>query len=56
MTRFADPWYFALALLVLARVALVIRDRRRHFGAFAFSSFSLLAPASKFPNAALMDD
>ncbi|HEY0140786.1 MAG TPA: VWA domain-containing protein [Thermoanaerobaculia bacterium] len=42
MTRFADPWWFALALLVLARIALLIRDRRRSEGAFRFSSLSLV--------------
>jgi Ca-activated chloride channel homolog len=44
VTRFASPLWFALALLVLARVVLLIRDRRRDRGAFTFSSFSLLAP------------
>jgi Ca-activated chloride channel family protein len=44
MTRFASPFWFALALLVVARLGLLIRDRRRHAGAFTFSSFSLLAP------------
>lgn len=45
MTRFADPWFFALVLLVLARVVLLFRDRRAHSGAFRFSSLSLVAPA-----------
>ncbi|HWS72563.1 MAG TPA: BatA domain-containing protein, partial [Thermoanaerobaculia bacterium] len=44
MTRFASPLWFALALLVLARVVLLLRDRRANVGAFTFSSFSLLAP------------
>lgn len=44
MTRFASPLYFLLALVVIARVALLIRDRRRAFGAFTFSSLSLVAP------------
>ena len=42
MTRFADPWLLLLALLVIARAALLVFDRRRHTGAFAFSSFSLI--------------
>jgi len=44
MTRFASPLFFALALLVIARIVLLIRDRRANVGAFTFSSFSLLAP------------
>ncbi|HEV7922862.1 MAG TPA: VWA domain-containing protein [Thermoanaerobaculia bacterium] len=46
MTRFATPLALALALLVIARVALLIRDRRARFGSFAFSSFSLLPAKS----------
>jgi Ca-activated chloride channel family protein len=42
MTRFASPLWFALALLVLARIALLIRDRRARSGAFGFSSLSLV--------------
>jgi len=45
MTRFADPLWLALALLVLARVFLLWRDRRNRFGAFGFSSLSLVAPS-----------
>ncbi len=44
MTRFADPLWLALAVLVLARAFLLWRDRRGRFGAFGFSSFSLFAP------------
>jgi Ca-activated chloride channel family protein len=44
MTRFADPLWFALAALVLARIALLWRDRRARAGAFGFSSLSLVAP------------
>jgi Ca-activated chloride channel family protein len=44
MTRFASPLWFALALLVVARVVMLIRDRRRDTGAFTFSSFSLVTP------------
>lgn len=45
MTRFAHPLFFALALLVLARIALLVRDRRARVGAFGFSSLSLVATA-----------
>ncbi|HYI13644.1 MAG TPA: VWA domain-containing protein [Thermoanaerobaculia bacterium] len=48
MTRFADPLWFALALLVIARVVLLVRDRRKRVGAFGFSSMSLTAPATRF--------
>src|SRR5712692_318730 len=44
MTRFASPLWLLAALLVLGRVALLIRDRRRHFGAFTLSSMSLVSP------------
>ena len=44
MIRFASPWLFLLAVAVALRIALVIRDRRWHFGAFAFSSLTLVAP------------
>src|SRR6266851_7573340 len=44
MTRFASPFWLLAALLVLARIALLIRDRRRHFGAFTLSSMSLVSP------------
>lgn len=44
MIRFAHPLWFALLALVVARLALAIRDRRRRFGAFTFSSFALVAP------------
>jgi Ca-activated chloride channel family protein len=43
MTRFASPFWFALALLVIARVVLLLRDRRAQRGAFGFSSFSLVS-------------
>lgn len=46
MIRFASPWLLLLALAVVVRVALIIRDRRKHFGAFPFSSLSLVAPRS----------
>jgi len=45
MTRFADPLWLAASLLILARIALLLRDRKKRFGAFGFSSLSLVAPA-----------
>ena len=45
MTRFADPLWLALSLLIVARIALLARDRQKRFGAFGFSSLSLVAPA-----------
>ena len=45
MTRFADPLWLLLALLVVARVVMAIRDARRREGAFAFSSLALVAPS-----------
>lgn len=44
MIRFASPWWLFAALLVGARVALHFRDRHARFGAFRFSSLSLIAP------------
>ena len=44
MTRFAHPLWFALAALLAARIALLIYDRRKKYGAFSFSSLSLVAP------------
>jgi Ca-activated chloride channel family protein len=46
--RFATPLCFALALLIVLRVALLIRDRRARFGAFRFSSLSLISPKQSF--------
>ena len=48
MTRFAHPLWFALAALVVARIALLVRDRRRQTGAFGFSSLSLVNKAKSF--------
>lgn len=45
MTRFAHPLFFALAALVVARIALLWWDRRARGGSFGFSSLSLVAPA-----------
>ncbi|HEX3068651.1 MAG TPA: VWA domain-containing protein [Thermoanaerobaculia bacterium] len=44
MIRFANPLWLLLILLVIARIALVIRDRRKGFGAFTISSLSLITP------------
>jgi len=43
MTRFASPLWFALVLLVIARAALLWRDRRERLGSFGFSSLSLVS-------------
>jgi Ca-activated chloride channel family protein len=43
VTRFAHPFWFALAALVAARIALLVYDRRKQHGAFAFSSLSLVS-------------
>ena len=48
MIRFAQPLWFALLALVIFRVALAVRDRRRRFGAFTYSSFALVAPKRSF--------
>lgn len=44
MTRFASPLWFALGLVVVARIALLVRDRRARGGAFGYSSLSLVSP------------
>ncbi|HYK04218.1 MAG TPA: VWA domain-containing protein [Thermoanaerobaculia bacterium] len=48
MTRFAHPLWFALAALVIARIVLVVRDRRARMGAFGFSSLSLVGRTRSF--------
>lgn len=48
MTRFADPLWLALALVIVGRVFLLWRDRRRATGAFAFSSLSLISAGRGF--------
>jgi Ca-activated chloride channel family protein len=48
MIRIANPWFFAATLLVVARVVLAVADRRRRFGSFAFSSFSLVGARRTF--------
>lgn len=45
MTRFASPWWFLLAIAIVARVVLLVRDRRRGLGGFTFSTLSLVAPS-----------
>ena len=42
--HFASPLWLIAALLIALRVALLIRDRRRHFGAFTISSLNLISP------------
>jgi Ca-activated chloride channel family protein len=48
MTSFASPLWLLAALLILARVALLVRDRRRRFGAFTISSLNLISPKLPF--------
>ena len=48
MIRFATPLWFALALLVIGRVVLLVRDRRRQFAFFRFSSLELVSPKRSF--------
>ncbi|HWW62130.1 MAG TPA: VWA domain-containing protein, partial [Thermoanaerobaculia bacterium] len=45
MTRFASPLWLLLLVAILARILLLVRDRRARVGAFTFSSFSLVAPS-----------
>jgi Ca-activated chloride channel family protein len=42
MIRLGSPWWLLLALAVVVRIALLVRDRRRRMGAFGFSSLSLV--------------
>ena len=44
MIRFANPWWLLLAIAVIARIALLIRDRRSRFASFTVSSLALVAP------------
>ncbi len=48
MTRFASPLWLALAVLVIARIVWLIRDRRARVGAFGYSSLSLVSTARSF--------
>jgi Ca-activated chloride channel family protein len=43
MTRLATPFFFTLLLLVLARVAMLWRDRAAGFGDFGYSALSLVS-------------
>ena len=43
VTRFASPLWLLAALIVIARIALLVRDRRRRFGAFSISSMALVS-------------
>jgi Ca-activated chloride channel homolog len=45
MTRFASPWFFLLVVAIVARIVLLVRDRRHDVGGFTFSTLSLIAPA-----------
>jgi Ca-activated chloride channel homolog len=45
MTRFASPWFLLLVAAVVARIVLLVRDRRRDVGGFTFSTLSLVAPS-----------
>lgn len=51
MIRFADPLWFTAALLIAARVTLLIRDRRRRFASFQFSSLELVGQKRSFRTA-----
>jgi Ca-activated chloride channel family protein len=44
MIRFANPFWLLLTLVVIGRMALLVYDRRRRFGAFGISSMSLVTP------------
>jgi Ca-activated chloride channel family protein len=44
MIRFANPLWLLLILAVIGRIALLVRDRRRRFGAFTISSLSIASP------------
>jgi Ca-activated chloride channel family protein len=44
MIRFANPLWLLLILALIGRIALLVRDRRRRFGAFTISSMSLVTP------------
>ena len=44
MIRFANSLWLLLILALIGRIALLIRDRRHRFGAFAISSMSLVTP------------
>lgn len=45
MTRLASPLWLGLLAIVVLRLVLLLVDRRRRFGAFEFSSLSLVSPS-----------
>ncbi len=51
MTRFAAPLFFVLLLVMIARVMLLLRDRRSGLGVFGFSSLSLVRNRATFRSA-----
>jgi Ca-activated chloride channel homolog len=46
--RLASPWWLLLLLAVALRIALLVADRRRREGAFAYSSLSLVRAKRTF--------
>ncbi len=44
MIRFANPFWLLLILALIARVVLLVNDRRKRFAAFTIPSMSLVAP------------
>jgi len=48
MIRLGSPWWLLLAIAVIVRVALLVRDRRKRIGAFRFSSLSLVREGTSF--------
>lgn len=48
MIRLGSPWWLLLAVAVIVRVALLVRDRRKRTGAFRFSSLSLIREGTSF--------
>jgi Ca-activated chloride channel homolog len=48
MIRFASPYWLLLLIPIVLRIILLIRDRRSRFGAFRFSSLSLISPNRSF--------
>ncbi len=48
MIRLGSPWWLLLAVVVIVRIALLVRDRRKRTGAFRFSSLSLVREGTSF--------
>ncbi|HEX3578053.1 MAG TPA: VWA domain-containing protein [Thermoanaerobaculia bacterium] len=44
MIRFANPLWLLLLIAVIGRIVLLVRDRRRRFGAFTVSSLAIASP------------